>query len=550
MSTAGAPTYLSTVLDGDLNSTTTMVATLLVMSIGGILSFLVSSFVVNNKKDKDKYATPWPKVEGALPFIGNLLQLKDPKYLSRCTEEWANKYSKEYGCYEMNLMGERWIVACNEARIKEIMLKRPFKVTRSAHSTETASSVGAAGVFSKEGTEWQQHRKLVAPMFNNNHIRDYIQHFRVVSKRLVDKWGSKTESFGINDDLFKYAMDLTALSSLGKDFNTLSHPNEMAANLNQTFDGIMLRALSPIHYWKIPFVGQYLDGVGFAVDRLVKSMEEIIDSYQKKKEEAGSDPDEVTLVGKVVEESEKDSELDRKTIVGNLLTVFFAGTDSIAATLCSVLQYLLEDETGLQQDLANEIRSNLPANLNDITFDDLSFENTPLLKSLILEVNRCTPAFPIVFFHTAEDVPFCGTTLPKDTEIMAMLKHVSLNPHHAPAAVPTGPNGEYKDHTQFHPRRWLVHADDKGNKDKKSGSGGKFVCKPPQVNSTSFMAFGHGRRQCLGRNSADMTIAFTIAAILQSFIVEKAPDYESAGRELFLANTPDKDIRIQLTKRE
>ena len=550
MSTTGAPTYLSTVLDGDLNSTTTMVATLLVMSIGGVLSFLVSSSIANNsKKDKDKYATPWPKVEGALPFIGNLLQLKDPKYLPQRTEEWANKYSKEHGCYEMNLMGVRWVVVCNEARIKEIMLKRPFKVTRSTHTIEGARSVSVYGVATTEGDEWQQHRKLVAPMFNNNRIRDYMQHIRVVSKRLIDKWGSKTECFGINNDLSNFAMDFTALSTLGKDFNTLNHPNEMAVTLYQAFDGIMLRTLSPIHFWKIPLIGQYLDGIGFAVDRLIRSIEEIVDSYKKKKE-AGSKLGEDTLVGKVVEESEKDSELDRKTIVGNLLTVFLASADSTASTLCSVLQYVVEDETGLQQDLANEIRSNLPANLTDITLDDLSFENTPLLKSLILEVNRCTPAFPIVFFHTAEDVPFCGTTLPKDTEIMAMLKHVSLNPHHAPAAVPTGPNGEYKDHTQFHPRRWLVHADNKENKDTKSGSGGKFVCKPPEVNSTSFVTFGHGRRQCLGRNLADMTIAFTIAAILQSFIVEKAPDYESAGRELTMTSIPDKDIRIQLTERE
>ena len=550
MSTAGAPTYLSTVLDGDLNSSTTMVLTLLVMSIGGIVSFLVSSSIANNKKDKDKYATPWPKVEGALPFIGNYLQLKDAKYLPQLTEEWANKYSKEHGCYEMNLMGVRWIVVCNEARIKEVVLKRPFKVTRSPTSSEGFRSVGIYGVATAEGDEWQQHRKVVAPMFNNNRLRDHMQFIRVVSKRLVDKWGDKVGSFGINDDLSNFAMDFSALSTLGKDFDTLNHPNEIAASLKKTFDGTAFRALSPIPYWKIPFVGQYLDGVGFAFDHLAKSIEEIVDSYQKNRKEAGSKLGEVTLVGKVVEESEKDSELDLETVLGNVLSVFSAATDSTAAALCSVLQYLVEDETGLQQDLAEEIRSNLPADLNDITLDDLSYENTPLLKSLILEANRCSPAFPISFFHTAEDVPFCGTTLPKDTEIMCMFKHVSLNPHHAPAGVPTGPNGEYKDHIQFRPRRWLVHTDDKENKNKKSGSGGKFVCKPPEVNSTSFMAFGHGRRQCLGRNSADMTIAFTIAAILQSFTVEKAPDYESAGRELTMANIPDKDIRIRLTKHE
>ena len=541
---------LSAVLNGELplTSTPVLISSVLVLLLAGLVSFVVTK-TVGNKHDKTKYATPWPKVDGALPFIGNLHQLKDLKFISTKTKEWADQYSKDHGCYQMDLMGDRWIVVCRQDRMKEIMLKRPFKVLRSKKSTATAVSVGANGVFATEGDEWQKNRRLVAPLFNANHTRDYLQNTKTIAARLIDKWTAHVNSeatvdgFGINDDFFKYMMDVTAYSALGRDLGMLQNANALASTILDVMEGTLLRTLSPFSYWEIPFIGQYLDGVGFAVNRLMKHMNEIIDDHQRTNKESKTGKTATSLVGKMVQQGKEDPEFDRDLIIGNLVTVFFAGTDSTATTHSTAIQYLIEDETGLQEELAKEVRTKLPANMNDITLQDLSEENIPLLRSFLQESSRCCPSFPILLYETAVDIPFCGTTLPKGSNIMAMLEYVSINPHTAPTHVPTGPNGEYPDHTAFHPRRWLVHNNDKSTTN-------EYDCKLPEVNSMSYLSFGHGRRQCLARQFAEATVAFTIAAILQSFVVDKAPNYESPGREQKFSNTPNKDIRIRLTVRQ
>ena len=205
------PAFLSPIFESGLDSTTALVAAAAVLVLVGFVSVL---YTAERTKYKKKYATPWPKVEGGLPFLGNTHQLKHPKFLVKMTEQWAGEYSKEHGCYEVNIMGVRYVVACNEDRMKEIMMKRPIKVVRSPQITRAALSVKGDGIFTAEGAEWQKQRKIVAPMLNNNHIRDYLDHIKLIGKRLASKWSKKdpktlAEGFGINDDMFNAAMDIS-----------------------------------------------------------------------------------------------------------------------------------------------------------------------------------------------------------------------------------------------------------------------------------------------------------------------------------------------------
>ena len=545
--TAAAPTHLANILDGDLHSTTIMAATLLVLLFGTIVSFFYSTsstVSTNNNKNqtnkKEKYATPWPKVEGALPIIGNFHQIKDPKYLPAKANEWARDLAKEHGCYEIRLAGVRWVVLCNEERMREVMAERPFKVIRSRKVTAATSSVGGDGAFSAEGDLWKMNRKVLAPMFNKNHIRDYFQYMKIVNTRLIKRWSSfaNGDGFAINEDVFKYTMDFSALASLGKELDSLNRESIEAKDMVTIFEGMGTRALAPFQFWKIPIIGQYLDGLGYPINRMITLFGDVIDNFIQN---GPSEEGDGSLVGKLVEQAGRDPTFERKYMIGNLTTALMAGTDSTASTICTVLQHLVEDNTGIQEEIRKEIDANLPDNLDDITLDDLSLENVPILKSFIIESSRFCPAFPLFLYEVDEDIDFCGTTLPKGVNILANFQYTTLNPIDRPKGVLHGPNGEYPDNTEFHPRRWLV-------KDDKSKSG--YVCAHPEKNSTAYLTFGHGRRQCPGQAFANTFICYTMVNLLRRYRLDKADGYESAGREFLLANIPDKDIRITLTKRE
>ena len=542
MSPTGAPTYLSTVLDGDLDSTALVITTLLVLLFGSLFSVAYSTSIAKKKNDEKKYARPWPKVEGGLPFIGNTHQIMDLTLFPKTMKEWADKYSKEYGCFEVALGGHNWVVVCNEDRMKEVMGQRPDKIRRSPRLREVLKGMGMNGIIVYEGEEWQKVHRIMAPMFNKNHVRDYMQYTKLVTDRLITKFGrlaaeSGPDGFGVNADMYRYAMDSTFLTILGKDVNTLKHPQQITTDLQTAFNGVLKRHLSPIEYWKIPFVGQYLDGTGFAVDRMIAAMGDVLDRF---KTHGVSDGD-GSFVAKLVQHSERGRGWDNKEIIGNLASIYLASIDTTGGTLCFAIQQLIEDETGFQDELVEELQTKLPAKLEDVTIEDLSEDNVPLLNSFFHEVVRYEAVAAFFALAANEDIPFCGTTLKKDTEIFALFKYCNLNTHQRPKATPSGPNGEYEDHTQFHPRRWLVN-------DKKSKGG--YTCQSPQSNDTSYMSFGYGPQQCLGRTYEITTMAYALAAIVRSFRIAKAEGYTSPGRKLILTIAPDADVRVVLTKRE
>eukprot|EP00541_Cyclophora_tenuis_P014240 CAMPEP_0116563462 /NCGR_PEP_ID=MMETSP0397-20121206/12750_1 /TAXON_ID=216820 /ORGANISM="Cyclophora tenuis, Strain ECT3854" /LENGTH=351 /DNA_ID=CAMNT_0004089915 /DNA_START=150 /DNA_END=1205 /DNA_ORIENTATION=- len=342
-------------------------------------------------------------------------------------------------------------------------------------------------------------------------------------------------------------MDSTALVGLGQDFNTLGGSDSVdAKDILTLFAGTPIRALSPFPYWNIPIIGQYLDGLGWAHKRLRDSMSRIIDAQQQQNNNqttsAGSD----TFVKKVVEQNQQNSSFHRGCIIGNMITIFFAGSDSSMSTLCSIVQTLAQDETNLQEEIYSEIIHALPDDLDEVTLEDLGPDRIPRLMALLYEVLRFYTPFPNILLYTDEEIPFCGTTLAKGTHIFALLRYVMKNPHTAAKDVPLGPNGEPS--TVFCPRRYLLTGGD--------GSGGVDDCAPmvsvrvPERNSTSFLSFGHGSRVCLGKALAEASIALTVATLVRTFTMKLAPNHAPIGRIKMLAEVPDVDIRVMFTPRE
>ena len=541
-------TFLSQAIDSisttAADAPTSSIVLALVVSIG-LVSFVASPKGKTNAKGEKQQQTdkPWPKVAGALPVVGNLHQLKSPQLLAPKAEEWADEYGKDMGCFEISLMGKKLLVVASEERIKEIMAKRPFQVIRSVKATDAAKSVGAAGTFSSEGKVWQADRKLVAPSFNHNHIRDFLTPVKTVMQRLLDVWTDKCKKDNddngivINDDLFSFALDYNALAVLGTDVDSLhGQQNQMVQDLLRTFDKIRARAFAPVHFWKIPYIGQYLDGLGSAYYGLQNQMANLVDSYNRN----GGAKTSSSLVGKLVAQSVKDSTFDQQQIIGNLITVLFAGSDSSATSLCNAVEYLAKDDTGFQEELIQEINTKLPTNMEDWTLDDLSETNVPLLTSFVYEVNRVMPAFPLLLFEAAADIPFWEgkTTIEKGTNMIILSRYSGVNPHSPPQDYARGPNGE--DNTVFCPRRFVVH-------DKQTGT--DKITNLPKHNSTSFLAFGHGARTCIGKRFALTSLAFATAALAKTFELRLAKDHEPITRIQKLAYVPAVDVRVVMTLR-
>ena len=453
-----------------------------ILPLEGILSLvlLAASYVFiisrqrRSKHSDHDYDYKFTEVPGALPFIGNLFG--GPDNLNTALETWAEKYGKNTGIFECNLFGQRHVVLCNDETISILESKRPFKVTRFKSLAEVLKSVGADGVFSAEGEYWKKDRRLVAPVMNRKNVKDYMTFIKIVTARLLDKWEhgmmiaeNNDNVVNISPDLMSANMDIIFLVLFAKDIDTLRVGDSgMVADLKYILQRAMTRLLSPVAYWNIPIVGQYLDGCAGKMNRIRRSVIEIIAAHEISSVgvQIGTETETGTgmntnmsvkiekhrsksFLTKIIAQSKKKDSteyLSTDRLMGNLLTIFSAGTETSAVTLTVCLYQIALDNTGLQEELASESHA-LPilfekeeeekqeedagtdtagiADMDmDMDIDELS-DRLPRLRSLIYEVLRIKGPTPFLGFENTESLEVCGKVQPPNTKFFTLAQYAS-----------------------------------------------------------------------------------------------------------------------------
>jgi cytochrome P450 len=499
---------------------------------------------------------PWPFVPGWIPVVGHFHHVGSVRNMATKMEEWADKYGSETGVYEIDLFGTKYVTVCREDTAMELVKLRPFVMQRSPIDREAANSIGAKGIFAAEQDQWKMEHKLVRPALNRSNVQEYLSVMSQMVDRLAKKWRDQCDETAtttataivrdIQVDLGNITADSIVAVTLDQNFDFLNHPDSrVATDVQKIMEGFLKRGLSPVWYWRVPVIGQYLDGLGFAIDRVWKMMDQVVRDYEREHvsssssgngeestDTSSSSPKKKTFLSKLydVMHSEK-TKLSHERVIGNIVTLFMAGTDTTSKTLAFAL-YLLARDTQLQKELQTEAAG---VDLKVATLQDL-FERLPRLKSFLHEVHRMY-GVPVIALQADREVTFCGTKLPKGTNFLLLLKYIG-NQTIAPSAdVPPGPNGEVP--SEFCPTRYLV----------KDADTGRLSSLTPSTKAGGFMVFGHGMRSCPGRTYSETFSYLLLATILQTFDVELAPNHPEPKMVFDIVMVPDCGVSLQLTKR-
>lgn len=504
--------------------------------IGATLAYIVTKEFYERCLAEKKPKGPWKKVPGSVPFLGNFPQIKSPANLVKVVEQWATEYAGDMGCFEMELPGRPVLVVCREDLVAQFSKYRPLKVVRSSAIVNAANSVGALGVFSAEGEVWQKDRKVFAPALSHKNVRDFVGHIQTVTKRLVNKWkrqSANAKPVTINADCASFVIDVISLVAYGNDTNTLeSAKKQLVLNdIETSIDAAYKRALSPIPLYKIPLVGNYLDGNGTPINRLNKTFHNLVKAFAHEDVSGAETPRKGTFLDKLFQLSKESESYSDDRLVGQLITMYLGATDSTASMFNTLIWQLCIDETGLQDELAKEI-----ASLTDKSLDGLMAQ-LPRLRSFIYETLRVYPAFSFVILTTKDELLFQETLLPQDLDILLLHHYANVDPKHPPKDLPLGPSGEAAE--TFCPRRWLVE-----NKKK-----GQLEFAAPSKTSTAFMAFGLGARNCPGRILAEAEFLVCLSALLPVFRMSLKPNHPPIGRSYGFSEDVDCDIEVVLVPR-
>ncbi|KAG8979553.1 hypothetical protein FRB94_011294 [Tulasnella sp. JGI-2019a] len=212
----------------------------------------------------------------------------------------------------------------------------------------------------------------------------------------------------------------------------------------------------------------------------------------------GTAPPSFTLAGLEAMEASTDGDLDDEIISGAAMTLFGAGSDTIAGTLCTFILAML---------LHPEVQAKARAEIDRIVGEDrlptvAMRDSTPYLNAVLLETLRWHNVLPTGIPHRlVQDDVYEGNLIPAGTMVFVNAWGILHDQRHFP------------DPMTFNPDRYLDSTTSNGNGDSTEG-----IIDPWQV------GFGYGRRICQGIPVARTGLWITMAMILSSFDVRPKVD--------------------------
>jgi len=291
--------------------------------------------------------------------------------------------------------------------------------------------------------------------------------------------------------------------------------------------------MSVIPYWKIPFIGQHLDGSGRKIQKLEAFVMQTIQEFETKTGSLKDNEAEYaniskTFLAKVVQLNKRvEAPLSTRRMIGNILTMLVTGSETTAEGLCHCLHEIAADKTGLQQELAQEAMA--IESIEDADLDTLA-TGFPRMSSFMYEVLRLRG--PIALNGLTNQVPIeiDGTVLPAKSNFLVLYRIMSKNGTSAPRGPKDSPPNE------FCGRRWLT------------GSSTSLSATKPTF-KTGYRAFGEGARVCPGRELAETELLVFLVSILREFEIELEPGHPPMSQTFRLSVCQEIDARLVLKHR-
>jgi cytochrome P450 len=348
---------------------------------------------------------------------------------------------------------------------------------------ENLAEVTGDGLLAADTEPWKRQRKLIQPAFHHEAIMRVGPDTALVTDRLLEIWNEKTNGsiVDIDDDMMHAALEIVSRSLFGTD---LAGDVEKTAEATlNALDVIVARARTPIVFpqW-VPTPNNRK--MARALKQLNGAVSRILKERAANPLKPGVDR-EVDMLDLLIAARDDEDVLSSQELRDQIVTFLVAGHETVASSL-TWTWWLLADNLDKQSQVQKEVDEVLNGRVPSIK----DVENLPFTKAVVDEALRIFPPGWVVSRRAlAEDV-LGGFDIPKDAVII-------ISPwatHRHPAA--------WQDGMKFDPTRFLPSA--------------------PTPAKGTYLPFGIGPRQCIGKDFALLESVLLIAQIMQKYRLEPA----------------------------
>jgi cytochrome P450 len=445
---------------------------------------------------------PCPK---GLPLVGNLLQI-DSMQFHATLEQWARELGP---MYRFQAGPRHLMVVSDPAIIGTLLRDRPDAMRRTFRSARAFEELGTTGVFNAEGEDWKRQRRLVMRALTPEVIRNFFPTLVALTERLLRRWqaavaagGTRISPIDLLRDLKAWTLDVTIALAMGQDINTLEHDaNPLQGDIERIFNRVARRLTSPVSYWRY-----FRLPVDRAADAASARIQDAVTGFvAETRKRIGANPalrakPTNLLEAFVAARDEPGSEFTDAHVIGNAVTMVFAGEDTTSNTIAWLMNFVARDA-----DVAARIAAEARAVLgpDPVLQEFAALDRFAYLDACVDEAMRIKPVAPFLGLETNRQVVIGDVLLEPRTPVLVITRHAGMNAE------------DFPEPDVFRPERWL------GEKRPASDDPARKL-----------FPFGGGPRFCPGRYLALAEIKMVMSMAARNFTL--ALDRDAAPvRELF-----------------
>ncbi|KAH7397318.1 cytochrome P450 [Pyrenochaeta sp. MPI-SDFR-AT-0127] len=451
---------------------------------------------------------------------------KDPS--GEPQRDWIDTVPNDGVLYYRWLFNEPRVLLTNPKALGEVLVQRNYDFVKPQRLSSGLGRLLGVGILLAEGDEHKRQRKLLMPAFSFRHIKDLYPVFWSKAQEMTNQISTVIESspdsssiIEIRDWASRATLDIIGLAGMGKDFDSLTNPeNELNETYKKIFAGsrraqLVQLGLNMLPHWlavNLPLKRN--DEIGNALNTIKKVARSLI---QDKRRELENGVMKGTDILSVAMESGGFSDDD---LVNQLMTFLAAGHETTASAMTWAV-YCLCKHPEVQIRLRQEIRAELPVLVEangQISSTDI--DRLPYLNAVLQETMRIFPPVPLTLRESAQDTTIQGQFVPAGTTVII-----------CPWAINTSTHLWGDDAREFNPDRWLGTG--------RANTGGA-------ESNYAITTFLHGPRSCIGKDFAKAEFACLVASLVGRFEFE----FEEKGYELEIQGgitaRPKGGLRIRL----
>ncbi|CAD0205615.1 unnamed protein product [Chrysodeixis includens] len=368
------------------------------------------------------------------------------------------------------------------------------------------------GLVTAKLSIWKNHRKLLNPAFNQSVLDTFMGVFNSQSRKLVRELEKEAGKGPFDHWIYTKvnALETIFLTALGvdstdTDLNLTEYIEALEITLSTFFERILK------FWWHSPYTFAF-SGLKRRQDASIKILHNVSNTVlQKRKSEFEGNFK--AFLDLLLELSAENGAFNDREIREQVDTIIFGGHDTGANVLMYTM-ILLGSHPEAQEKAFSEIQEVLGDGDRDVEKADLS--KLVYLEAVLKESMRMFTIAPVVVRGLDRDVKLRNCTLSAGTPCFLFLFAAHKHPMWGP------------DVHEFKPERWL---------------------EPGRLpdNPNAFAAFSFGRRMCIGKTYALMSMKTTLVHVIRNYRI--TADLTKLSLKMDVILKPDSGHYVSIEKR-